>query len=56
MTIYNVEIDVDDRDAPGIQRVVDMVYDGMIRLGAREGSLNVEVHGPPELSFGVRMR
>jgi hypothetical protein len=49
MTTYDLTIDVDDRDRPGMQAIVDMVYDGMIDLGAREGYLQVEVKGPPEL-------
>lgn len=49
MTTYDVTIHLDDRDAPGMGPVIDMIYDGMLKLGAREGNVMVEVKGPPEV-------
>lgn len=53
MTTYDLTIEVDDRDRPGMQPIVDMVYDGMIALGARDGYLRVDVKGPPEMRIVV---
>lgn len=53
MTVYDVTIFVDDDDAPGLVPTTDAVYDAMRRLGCREGHLEVEVKGPPELRIGA---
>ncbi len=56
MTIYDVTIHVDERDAPGLKRTTDAIYDAMIRAGCRDGYLEVDVHGPPKPSIGVVYR
>lgn len=53
MTTYDVEIHIDERDAPGMQPIVDMIYDGLIEMGARDGYVEVLVKGPPELRIGA---
>ena len=53
MTTYDITVNVDDRDAPGLRRMTDMIYDGMLKLGAREGNVEVDVHGPLEINIGL---
>lgn len=46
---YSINVEVDDRYAPGLAALTDAVADELERHGARESDYNVVTHGPPEL-------
>lgn len=54
MSTYTIAVEVDDRYAPGLQRMADAVADVLERHGATEADYDVTVEGPPELRIGVR--
>lgn len=55
MTIYDIEVDVPDDAAPGLQAMCDIVFGALAReLGLNEHTLGVSVKGPPELRLGWR--
>lgn len=47
-TTYQLTVEVDEREAPGMQPIVDAVADMLEARGVVEQQYNVTVHGPPE--------
>lgn len=48
---YRLEVDV--RNGPGMQPIVDALAAALERMGYTEDDYYVGVHGPPELRAGV---
>lgn len=47
-TTYELTVEVDEREAPGMQPIVDAVADMLEARGIVEQQYNVVVHGPAE--------
>lgn len=54
---YDVTVTMPRRDAPGMQRITDLVFDSIAKAtDTDERTLGVIVKGPPELSIGMVRR